>query len=63
MGLFEVIGNIGGVQQVLFLIANFIVARYVNISLKITVINSMYTAKTKVESLVFHENKLQINFI
>ena len=63
MGLFEVIGNVGGLQQVLYLIANFIVARYANISFKIEAINFMYSVKTKVDSLVFHENNLQINFV
>ena len=63
MGLFEVIGNVGEVMEVLYMLANLIVVRYANISFKIEAINFMYSAKTKVESLIFNENKLQINFI
>jgi hypothetical protein len=62
MGILEVIGNVGGVQQVLALFISILVMSYNELSFDISVINFMYLVKTKDASLKFLERNLTINF-
>ena len=61
MNLSDVIGNLGGVQQVVFLIIGFVFYMWANISLIISMINHMYDVKTNDNSLNCREKKLEIN--
>ena len=56
------IGNVGGVQNVLILIAGLIVSKYSNIGFKISSINFLYKVKTKDENLDVQDHKLEISF-
>jgi hypothetical protein len=51
MGFFTVIGNVGGIGQVFFVISAFILSFYAEISFMINAINDMYAIKTKERDL------------
>ena len=53
MGILEVLGNVGGVQQVLLVILNFLIKRFSELSFYISVINFMFLVKTEDSSLDF----------
>ena len=63
MGLLEMLGNIGGVQQILVVIFTFFMSQFNELSFNISVINLFYSAKTKDISFAsLKENKLVIGF-
>ena len=62
MGILEVLGNIGGVQQVLLVIFTFLVAQFNELSFDISTINFFYKVKTEDTSLNCQENNLEISF-
>ena len=63
MSLFEVIGNVGGVQQVVLFIVGFIISVYSEKCLEISMINYIYDVKTEDSSLECKEGKLEISSI
>ena len=64
MGVIEMLGNIGGVQQILVVVFTFLMSRFNELSFNISVINLFYGAKTKDTSFSssLKENKLVIGF-
>ena len=61
MDLSDVIGNLGGVQQVVIGVMSLIFTAFSNICLVTSMINYMYVVKTDDKSLNFKDKKLQIS--
>ena len=61
MNLSDVVGNLGGVQQVVVGIMTLIITAYSSTSLIISMINYMYDVKTDDSSLDLLDKKLQIS--
>ena len=50
MSLFQILGNVGGIQQVFIIIIAFILSFYSEISFMIDAINNMYAIKSSNDS-------------
>ena len=45
MNIWDVIGNVGGITSVLYLVATFFMTKYSNLGFKIEAINELFTVK------------------
>lgn len=59
MGIFEVCGNVGGIQQVFFVVSAFFLCQYSDIGFKTEAFNEFFNIKTEDESLL-EDNKLKV---
>ena len=62
MGFFDVLGNVGGIQQVFIAVFAILLSYYSEICFYINAIDDMYTIRTKDSSLVFVKDRLQVSF-
>lgn len=47
LGIWDILGFVGGIQQVLFVMAAYTLGKYDEISFNVEAINEMYIIKTK----------------
>ena len=62
MSLFEIVGNVGGIQPVFTGIFAIILSYYAEISFMIDAINHMHAIKSNDKSLIIKDKVLKISF-
>ena len=60
MGLFTVIGTVGGVQQVFIVIASLLIASYSHLCFTISLTNDLFSVETKDDSLELENEGLVV---